>query len=242
MFDQSCPRCLQTIKKSRMHSDPVVCNSCGHVLSPSQERSEEKIERSFLYAICAMAVTMTAAFMHLATWGGASVEVVRFKAADLFHANTFAQTENMARLCLEIKKFDCTEKMYARLALVDNAHYAILGKFQLNQRKFPEAAENFRRFFAGGGGDLDVNYLYARALSETGDIDEASKHFDYVLASKPGVVQVTVVQKYVKYLIGANRLDRAKQVIQETRRRDRSISSFMDAEMREILQREGRKV
>ena len=70
-------------------------------------------------------------------------------------------------------------------------------------------------------------------------IEEASKHFDYVLNAKPRVMQVTVVQNYVKYLVAANQFDKAQQVIFKMRRRDQTVSQFMDTELKMIQARMG---
>ena len=199
------------------------------------------MERSFLYMIIASAVIMVSSFIHVANWGGASVEVVGFKLGELIGGNSTQSIERMAKTCFEMKKFDCTEKMYAQIALRDSKQFVRLGKFQLSQRKYKEASDSFRRFFAAGGGNIEANYMYAKALGELGAIEEASKHFDYVLAAKPGVVQITVVQNYVKYLISANKLDHAKKVIQKVRRRDTTVSSFMENELNAIIQRQGGK-
>jgi tetratricopeptide (TPR) repeat protein len=238
---QNCPRCLQPIKNDRLRGSPIVCNSCGHVLSPTQKASEEGMERSFLYIIIASAVFMVASFIHLANWGGASFEVVGFKLGELIGTNSTQTVERMAKTCLELKKFECTEKMYGQLARGDAKQFVRLGKFQLSQRKFKDASDSFRRFFSAGGGDIEVNYLYAKALGELGAIEEASRHFDYVLAAKPDVVQITVVQNYVKYLMSANKLDHAKDVIHKVRRRDTAVSSFMENELNAIIQRQGGK-
>jgi tetratricopeptide (TPR) repeat protein len=238
---RNCPRCLQEIHNSRLRGAPVVCDSCGHVLSPTQRAAEEGMERSFLYMTFATAIFIVASFIHVANWGGASLEVIGFKIGELTGGNSAGAVERMAQTCLDLKKFDCTERMYAQLARADFRQYSRLGKFQLSERKFKEAADSFRRFFAAGGGDIEVNYMYAKALGEIGEINEASKHFDYVLAAKPGVVQITVVQNYVKYLISANQLEHAKKVIQKVRRRDQTVSSFMEEELRTIIQRQGGK-
>ena len=236
---RTCPRCRQQIQNERLRGAPIVCNSCGNVLSPTQKATEEGLERSFLVITITTAVFIVASFIHVANWGNASLEVVGFKLGELIGTNSSQSIERMAKKCLEQKKFECTEKMYAELARADSKQLLRLGKFQLSQRKFKEASDSFRRFFAAGGGNIEANYMYAKALGELGAIEEASKHFDYVLAAKPGVVQITVVQNYVKYLISANKLDHAKKVIQNVRRRDTTVSSFMESELQDIIQRQG---
>lgn len=235
----NCPRCFLEIKPERLQDNPVICDSCGHVLSPLQSSIEAKMERRFLIWIISFSVVMVLGFMHLANWGSASLEVLGFQATELVSGNSHESVERMAAICLELKKYDCTEKMYARNAPLDPTYHVRLGKFQVSQRKFPEAVATFKKFFADGGGDIDANYLYAKALSEIGEIDEASKHFEFVLEAKPDTLQITVVQNYVKYLVEADRLDQAKQVIERMQRRDQTVSSFMDSELKEILQRMG---
>ncbi len=234
-----CPRCTQQIDSSRLNGAPVVCDSCGNVLSPTQKVSEERMERSFLIAKITTAIFMVAGFIHVANWGSESLNVIAFKVGEIAGGNSPVTIERMARKCLEMKKYDCTEKLYAKLAETDPRQYARLGKFQVSLRKYKPAVDNFRRFFAGGGGDIEANYFYAKALGEVGEITEAARHFDYVLSAKPDVVQITVLQNYVRYLMDANQLDHAKKVIEKVRSRDQTVSSFMESELRSIIQRQG---
>lgn len=234
---RNCPRCLQEIHSSRWFGSPTVCNSCGFVLSGKQKISEEKFERSFLVSIIVSAALFVSAFIHFANWGSAGVEVIAFKLGQIAGWNSKESVNRMAQICLDLKKYDCTERLYLQLARMDFKEYSRLGKFQFAQRKFKEAADSYKNFFASHGEDVEAHYIYARALGEIGDIDEAARHFDYVLSTKPDVVQITVVQNYVKYLIRANQLDHARRVIQQVRRRSETVSSFMEAELKDILQR-----
>lgn len=235
---QTCTRCRLQIKAERMRSYPVVCDCCGHVQSANQVVIEEKIEQSFLYSMIGFSVALIAGFMLVSNWGGHSLEAVTFKAGEIVGAHSPQDYEHFSKICMELRKYDCVEKMYFQIARKDPKQFARLGRFQLNQRKYKDAMESFRRYFANGNRkDVDVNYHYARALGEMGMIDEASKHFDFVLSAKPRVMQVTVVQNYVKYLVAANRYDKAQQVIFKMRRRDQTVSQFMDTELKMIQAR-----
>lgn len=240
MFGAStCPRCMTDVSQTRMNSFPVVCDHCGYVLSGKNTETEQKLERTFIWSICGFSAFLVIAFLHVSAWGPYSMEILSLKAGQYMGGGNVASWDRVGVICLELKKYECVEEMYARMATVDPSQYARLGKFQMSQRKFANAAESYRQFFVRGGGDLEANYQYARALSETGRIDEAAKHFDYVLAAKPDVLQVTVVQNYVKYLVQANQLARAKQVIEKVRRRGTSVSQFMDTELNDIKQKLG---
>lgn len=235
--ERNCPRCLLSINRERLYANPIVCDSCGHVLSEKQDSVEVGLERSFMWSIVAFSAFTLAAFMHVSTWDQFSGEIIGLKVGETIGTSSMADMERMAQICLELKKYDCTERKLAQLSRQDVRIYARLGKFQMSQRKFTEAADSFRRFFNSGGGDLEANYQFARALGELGKIEEATKHFEYVLASKPDVLQVTVAQNYVKYLVQANRYDRARDVILKLRRKGDSVSSFMDSELKEIQQK-----
>ncbi len=238
---QNCPRCQLKINNDRLRSFPIICDCCGHVLSANQIVVEEKMERSFLYSIIGFSASLVLGFMLVANWGNHSVEAVFFQVGEILGSHAPQDYEHMGEVCLSLKKYDCVEKMYFEVARADSRQFARLGRFQVAQHKYKEAADSFRRYFANGHGDIEVNYFYAKALGETGRIDEAAKHFEYVLAARPRVMQVTVVQNYVKYLVAANRLEQAQKVIQKMRSRDQTVSSFMDSELKEIRQKMGRR-
>ena len=92
---------------------------------------------------------------------------------------------------------------------------------------YNEAVNTYRKFFANGGIDLEGSYEFAKALGQVGMVDEASKYYDYVLGAKPGVLQVTVVQNYVKLLMEAHRLDQAKKLIEGVHRRQSENCRFL---------------
>jgi tetratricopeptide (TPR) repeat protein len=219
-----------------MRSHPVVCDSCGHVLSANSLVIEEKIERSFLFSIFGFSVAMIAGFILVANWGEHSIEAVTFEAGELIGVHSPQDYEHMSQVCLSLRKYKCVEKMYFQVARKDTRQFARLGRFQLNQGKYKEALESFRRYFANGNSkdDVEINYHYAKTLAELGMIDEAAKRFEFVIDSRPQVMQVTVVQNYVKYLVQANRYAQAKKVIQRMRHRDRTVSQFMDTELKMI--------
>jgi tetratricopeptide (TPR) repeat protein len=233
---QTCPRCRLKISSQRMRSHPVVCDSCGHVLSANSVVIEEKIEQSFLLSIVGFSVAMIAGFILVANWGEHSLEAVTFEAGEIVGIHSARDYEHMSEVCLSLRRYKCVEKMYFQVARKDAAQFARLGRFQLNQGKYKEALESFRRYFANGNSkkDVEINYHYAKALAELGMIDEAAKRFEFVIDSRPQVMQVTVVQNYVKYLVQANRYDQAKRVIQKMRHRDRTVSQFMDTELKMI--------
>jgi tetratricopeptide (TPR) repeat protein len=109
----------------------------------------------------------------------------------------------------------------------------------MSRGHYQEAVNTYRTFFSKGGVDLEASYNFARALGQVGMVDEASKYFDYVLGAKPDVVQVTVVQNYVKLLMEANRLDQAQKLIEGVRKQSETSAYFMEDEFKKIQASKG---
>lgn len=233
-----CPRCKQEIDHSRIQQTPMVCDSCGFVVSTAEARVREVVEKSILKAALVGSVIIVALFMHVGSWGNHSLEIIPLKIGQATHTSSTADLERMVQIGMDIHKYDWVETLYAQLVTeADPQNFVRLGKFQLSRAKYKEAAETYRQYFLLGKRNLDARYDYARALGEIGKTDEAAKNFDYVLKSKPGVRQVTIIQKYVSMLVKAERFDQAQKVIENVRRQDPSAGQFMDTEYKVISAR-----
>jgi tetratricopeptide (TPR) repeat protein len=237
MYQHSCPRCQLVISETRRRAFPVICDSCGFVLTDKQEAVESKMETSFLKAVIGCSAIIVAVFMQLANWGDHALEIIPLKIGDVMGNNSPASKERMAVIALDLKKYDLAERLYTEIARTNPDTLMRLGKFQMSRAKYKEAAATFGAALARSSDNLDVRYYYARCLGETGNIDEAAKHYDYLLKSKPGTLQVTVVEFYVKHLLAANRLEDAKRVIESVQRQGSTVSQFMDTELKTIVEK-----
>ncbi len=237
MFHHTCPRCRLSISEERRNAFPVICDSCGFVLTDSQADVEAKMETNNLATMLGLSAFLLFGFMQVANWGNYAFEIIPLKIGDWMGNNSPASKERMAQIALDLKKHDLVERMYAETAHADPAQLKRLGKFQMSRAKYREAAATFGAHLARYSNDLDTRYYYARCLGETGQIDEAAKHYDFILGSRPGTLQVTVVEYYVKHLLAANRLEDAKRVIESVQRRASSVSQFMETELKTIVER-----
>lgn len=237
MIQHSCPRCRQQISGERLRIHPVVCNSCGLVASDSQREVENTLESSSLKAIIVTSAVILLSFMQLANWGNYAIEVIPLKVGDWVGNNSVKSKERLAEIALDLNKHDLVERMYREIAKINPTQLTRLGKFQMSRAKYKEAAETFGAVVAINKKNLEARYDYARCLGESGKIDEAMAHYDFVLKSKPGVLQVTVLENYIKHLVAANRLEQAKRVIESVQRSNSSVSQFMDARLKTIVEK-----
>lgn len=233
----SCPRCQFEISPERRQESVVVCDHCGFVISNSEQLFREKNEKRFITLAVGVGFLIIALFLQLCIWDSHFLEVIPLQAKDLIGASSNQDLERMAAICLERKKLDCVERAYSRLGERDQSQLLRLGKFEMSRGHYNEAVETYRQFFSKGGIDLEASYQFARALGQVGMVDEAAKYYDYVLGAKPDVLQVTVVQNYVRLLMEANRLDQAQKLIEGVRKQSQTSVYFMEDEFQQIKAR-----
>lgn len=230
----ACPRCHQDVAKDRRNSSPIVCNHCGWVMSDSEAVSELKTERRFISFAVIFALILVSGFLQIVNWNQYSLAVIPLQVKELAGLSTPQDSEKMAAICMERHKYDCVERMYKAVANLSPTNLVRLAKFQTKREEYQQASQTFQKFFQNGGVDLEASYQYAQALGSIGQVDQAAKYYDYVLGAKPGTLQVTVVQNYVKLLMDANRYDQAKKLIENVRSRGANASMFMEPEFQKI--------
>lgn len=236
--DTDCPRCQLEVDAERMQQMPAVCNHCGFVLSVAEMNLRASAEKSMLFSVLLASGGILLAIVYLGSWGSYTLESIPLKIEQFTHTLSPAGMERLAQIGLDLHKYDLVESMFTELARKsDPANYLRLGKFQMSRGEYDGAVATYREYFKLGKNDLDARYDFARSLGEVGQIDEAVRNFDFVLASKPGVRQVTVLHKYVNLLVKANRLDQARALIESVRRQDPLAKQFMDTEYKVITER-----
>lgn len=236
-----CPRCHHEISSERKLASPVVCDTCGFVITSSVEEQQDHMDKRFTRLAFGLAFVMVAGFMQLSIWDTHAIEVIPLQVKELLGTSSNQDIEQFADICMDRKKLDCVEKEYTRLGDRDPSQLLRLGKFQMQRAHYTEAVNTYRTFFSKGGIDLEGSYQFARALGQVGMVDEAAKYYDYVLGAKPDVLQVTVIQNYVRLLMDAQRFDKAKQLIQDVRSKSAASAYFMDDEFKKIQAVSGAK-
>ena len=78
-------------------------------------------------------------------------------------------------------------------------------------------------------------------MAQLGQVDDATKYFEQVLNARPDVLQVTVVQNYVKVLMDHQRYDQARKLIKDIRGKGPDSALFMDAEYKKAAERDDRQ-
>ncbi len=238
---QTCTLCQLDIAPERVQESPVICNHCGHSATPNEKSVVNKMERRCTQWMVALSVLFVASYIQLMNWDTHSLSVIQLSVKDAMGASTITDTEQMAAICFDLKKWDCVESEYRKIAQQKPEQWFELGRFQVKRAKTQAAAESFYAYFNGFNNQdpdqerqLEASYLYAKALAELGQVDEAVTYFEQVLASRPEVLQVTVVQNYVRMLMSHKRYEQAEKLIKDVRGQGPTAESFMEPEFQEI--------
>lgn len=230
----ACPRCKLDISEQRRKQVPTICNHCGFSGSDKVEKHSVAGERNVIKVFSTLAILFVASYIQLANWDNHSLDIIPLKIKEATGTLSTADNEQYAQICMELKKWDCVETEYSLVAKQDPNQILRLANFQMKRAKYNEAAQTFYSFFQNGGNDLEASYSYAKALAQLGQVDEATKYFDQVLAARPDVLQVTVVQNYVKLLMDHQRYDQAKKLIVDIRKLGPTADMFMETEFKHI--------
>lgn len=230
----ACPRCKQDISPERKSKNPVICDHCGYTVSQI-EGAQAEVDKKSIQFMIGIGVFAIACYVQILNWDSAWLQIIPLSVKETIGLSSNADIEAKAGICMELKKWECVEQQYVRAAQAQPALWERAGHFSMQRAKYNEAAQNYYKFFQSGGQNLEASYNYAKALAQLGQVDEAVKYFDQVLAARPDVLQVTVVQNYVKLLMEHQRFDQAKVLIDKVRKDGGpSAGSFMDEELKKI--------
>lgn len=233
----TCPRCRLDISQERRAQHPIVCDHCGFSGVKAEIKVQDQIESRFIKVALGISLFIVAAFIQVATWDSHFLRVLPLQVKSLINTMTEEDYESMAKICMDRKKYDCVERMYAKTARSSLEKLARYADFLVKREKLRLAADQYRTYINQGGVDLEITYNYAKALAQLGEFEEASIYFQQVIDAKPDTVQITVLQHYVKTLMSANQFEKARTVIEDVRKKSAQANAFMAEELAQIKDR-----
>lgn len=183
-----CPRCAQRIELERKREAVVVCSACGFVQSSSEHRLAETSHRKFVNVGVGLCLFFVAALVQISVWDNYCLEVIPLQIKEMTGMSQDKDFERMAQICLERKRLNCVETQYAHLSKKDPKQLLRLGKLQMSREHYQDAVKTYKNYFKGGQKDLEATYNFAKALGQVGQIEEARKHYLYILNSRPDAI------------------------------------------------------
>lgn len=210
-----CPDCGNLIPADRMDEEMVICN-CGYTFSKSQIDSEKQKNKKASYTIILTSLFLVTAFIHTAKWGGDAVRVTPLEMSRVLGTISPAQALYLGDMSMDKGFYDQAEKMYS-IYLQSNANdidvNEKMGMLLFQTEKFEASLPYFEKFYTQGGETKDTLYSYGKALTDSGDYENAEAVFLTIVERDPEVYQITVVQALVDLYIMQDKLSEAKQFV-----------------------------
>lgn len=235
MYDfGACPRCQMEIPSERLRESVIICSHCGHTTNQKQTQLEKKAEKRYVTLVTSLCAVLTMAFVLVVQWDNHVMEALPLKAKQMMGAASAGDLTRLREICKDRKNLECQVEVTQQLTRVDNEAFAELGKMQYLMGKHREAMRSFSKYFDNGGLSLDASYHYARSLEKDGQVEQAAKYYEDVIAGKPDTLQITVTKNYIKMLMEYNRKQQAKNVLANIRKRGSNTTDFMDPVFKEL--------
>ncbi len=195
---------------------------------------DQDLENKSKAIMLVLATMVVITGIQIITWDKYALDIIPIMLKEVVSASSPQDWEDKAKMCTDLKKWDCVEAEYTKAAQNDRHQYVRLGQFQMRRNKFDKAAHSFSIYFKDGGEDVEVAATYAKALAETNQFDEASKYFNIALEARPEMLQVPVVINFVRLLMKNEKYQHAQRLIDDVRKQNRTGSQFMDSEYNQI--------
>lgn len=197
---------------------------------------EQSFHKKFIIMIAAFGLVFVATVIHIINWDQYSLSVIPLKLSNAVGLAGPQSLRELARICEERMKYDCTEEALrdalraepnvADLIRLGNLQRKMNG-FQSALKTYNNALETVKKESLANTSELsDIYYGLAKSYESIGQNDQALAHYDLAIKAKPEVIQITVTAAYLNLLKVVGKLDIAKAVIDEARKRSGSESLF----------------
>jgi len=241
-----CPACGTEISHERQFDGITICE-CGWTSSVQHDNAQTKMNDRVCISIAFFAALLVGSFIQVVNWDSYSITIIPLKVKQISAIATVEELNQIAEICLDRKKLNCTEEAYQQIFELDSEQHetlAKLGELQIKRGHMADAVKTYDRYFGMSSvrPSLDSQFQYAKALAATSQTKKAEKYFKRVLKAKPDVLQITVTRHYIQMLVENEEFSKAKATLEHFRKQGTNTKMFMEKEYREIKQKLKRNV
>lgn len=196
--------------------------------------SNPDVERSSAIAMASISAVIIGVIAQIVTWDKYALDVIPIQLREVVFATSPSDWETKAKMCWDLKDWDCVENEYERAARADHTQYKRLGLYLMRRLKYDKASEAFAIYFKNGSEDREAAFAYAKALAELQRDLDAEKYFDKAVDNERGQLEIPVVINYVRLLMKSGKFARAQKLIETVREQNPTGVQFMDSEYHQI--------
>lgn len=243
-LNNHCPRCGFEISRERMNEAIVICNHCGLTRSGEEKKLELKMQRNYVRFSIVFGILLVMSYIHLMQWDQDFVAVIPLKVKSLTGLANAEDYRSLSEICMRRMNYDCAKDSLTQVVQkeIGNSEASFeLGELQRKTGDFNSALRSYNSHFERGGQNPGAAFELARLHERKNDLASAQKFYQMALELRPDVLQVTVLQNYVRMLLNTGNYAEADKIITAARKsKGPAGEAFMSAEMNQIKQALGK--
>lgn len=239
----TCGRCREVISSDRVKELLIVCK-CGAFYSRTEKALEQASPRRHMFYGLLMAALLFGALHQVRTYDTHFIEVIPYQVKALIKMDTKSDNLKVATMCLEVKNYKCNLQQLKNAYSKDPLDMLVmeeLGTAHFKLKDYQASVDVFTEYFNKKGKSPDAGFVFAQSLEATNQDSKARRMYNWTIRQKPGVLQVTVTEKFIKLLIKNGKMNMAKKLIRFVQKNSSRTADFMQAELR-VIKKSRRKV
>ena len=216
-----CKRCKLDMPFESEARQLNICPHCG--ADQHEEKSNPMaLVKTFLPTLGIMTLIIGMGLY----WGGYSLEVTLIKAQTVTGMADAEDHGRMAEICADLHYHTCVKESLIRKVQANPQDIEVLAELanlmiQMGDAEMAEKA--LRNYFERGGEDIKAKYNYAKSLRDQDKIQAAITQFERILNEKDDVLQVTVMENYIKLLVEHGEHQKASKAIADVKAKGGSV-------------------
>lgn len=244
---QTCPVCHTIIDGHNAFNGVSVCPSCGHTISnkDNQRTTQEFITNSVGFFI--MSALLVFSLFAIKKWDTFLMDALPLQAKSVVGSASDADLFKLIDICEERKNLSCVEKYAVQLMKQAPKNTAVINRLAHNfylHKEYEKAFQTYKAYEELQGEDPNAYYELGKLHVQYGEVDEALRAFEKAIDAKPGVLQITVLESYVRALITSGNKRKAFKTIEFVQKNSRKSTQFMKTEFNKLktsIERSGKR-
>lgn len=218
-----CPRCNGVIEDQRAYDAVIVCNHCGWMKSNSTLNKKRNKESRYLalFTMTALLTPIFVALFYVRKWDYFSSQVLGLQMKSWSQGLAPEDYRAWVKICQKRGSTDCMIEVSQdwRIKSHESADsLEVLGDSYRLAQDFDQAIQAYKKHLEVGGESIKAHYHYADLLAQKGELELAFSEFEKILASRPEVLQTTVLKTYIDHLIQNQQGEKALEKIKEVQK------------------------
>ncbi len=235
---KTCPQCKKLINSDRSFGGVSICQACGW----TQSSREKGVKSLALISYALKGLVIGSVFLlslsYIKYWDTYALEALPLQVKKITGIATSDELFTLVELCEKRKNLRCAINYSEDLIKRNQGSLRALEKRSHNLYLHNEselAMTSYEAYFKYGGKAVQALYEYARLLKKNGHLKSSIVQFEKVIKAKPDMLQITILEHYIKALIEDKQFVKAKKTIEYVQKNASKTFNFMETDLNKLI-------